>query len=99
VDFDFSVEKVRKLLSELNTTKAAGPDDVHPLILAKAAEVLAYPIATLFRRSLDDGKIPEDWRTARMTPAFKKGSRLLPNNSRPVSLTSVLCKVMEKTCA
>ncbi len=35
------------------------------------------------------------WKQPNVTPIFKKGSKLKPSNYRPVSLTSVLCKVME----
>jgi len=45
--------------------------------------------------SMDCGCIPQDWKQAIVCPIFKKGSRKLPSNYRPVSLTSVCCKVME----
>jgi hypothetical protein len=46
---------------------------------------------------LDDGEVPEAWREANVAPLFKKkGSRLIPGNYRPVSLTSVPCKLLEK---
>ena len=95
-DFDITVEKVKKLLSKIDPGKAAGPDDIHPLVLSKSADVLALPIIILFRCSLDEGTFPDDWRTARVTPIFKKGGKLSPNNYRPVSLTCILCKTMEK---
>ena len=95
-NIDIPVEKVKKLLRSLRTGKAPGPDGLHPLILSKAADVIAKPITTLFRRSLSEGSIPGDWRLANVTPIFKKGSRLCPNNYRPVSLTCILCKLMEK---
>lgn len=94
-DFEISVEKVRNLLLTLNTHKASGPDGLHPLFLSKAADALAYPFAKLFRTSLDEGKIPEEWRKAKICPIFKKGSKLLANNYRPVSLTCIMCKLME----
>ena len=48
------------------------------------------------QKSLNTGVVPRDWRTANVTPIFKKGSRSAPGNYRPVSLTSVCCKVMEQ---
>ena len=90
------MEKVKKLLSGIDSGKAAGPDDIHPLVLSKTADVLALPVTILFRRSLDEGTVPNDWRSARVTPEFKKGSKLSVNNYRPVSLTCILCKIMEK---
>ena len=44
---------------------------------------------------MSEGCIPTDWKIANVTPIFKKGSKLKPDNYRPVSLTSVICKVME----
>ena len=53
-------------------------------------------VATIMQRSLDTGLVPGDWKRANVTPIFKKGSRAAPGNYRPVSLTSVCCKVMEQ---
>jgi hypothetical protein len=47
------------------------------------------------RQSLEEGLVPEDWRTANVTPVFKKGAKTDPGNYRPVSLTSVSCRLME----
>jgi len=41
------------------------------------------------------GKVPDDWKRANVTPIFKKGSKADPGNYRPVSLTSVCCKMLE----
>ena len=49
----------------------------------------------IFGRSLAEGEIPDEWREANITPLFKKGSRLAASNYRPVSLTSICCKLME----
>ena len=50
----------------------------------------------MFRKSLDDGKIPDDWRDSNVTPIFKKGSKADPGNYRPVSLTCGVGKSMER---
>ena len=59
------------------------------------AEELAVPIAILFRKSLDTGCVLRDWRTANISPLFKKGRRCQPDNYRPVNLTSQTVKVVE----
>ena len=41
------------------------------------------------------GKIPKKWKTAEVKPIFKKGSKTEAGNYRPVSLTSVVCKLFE----
>jgi hypothetical protein len=49
----------------------------------------------IFQLSLDTGNIPDDWREANMVALFKKGDRHQASNYRPVSLTSVSCKILE----
>jgi len=68
----------------------------HPRLFKECAHELAYPLYVLYRESLDDFNIPQDWKDRHMTPVHKKGSRADVGNYRPVSLTSVISKVMEK---
>ena len=70
-------------------------DGIPAILLAETAEELTVPVTLIFRKSLEEGHMPNDWRKASITPIFKKGNRSSPNNYRPVSLTSILCKVME----
>ena len=95
-DFDITMESVRKILSGLNRNKASGPDEIPPCILVDAAAELAKPITMLFERSLKSGQLPNDWKIAHVTPIYKKGNKAAVNNYRPVSLTCVICKTMEK---
>jgi len=60
------------------------------------ADVIAEPLSVIFERSWRTGEVPEDWRKANVTPAFKKGKKEDPVNYRPVSLTSIPGKVMEQ---
>lgn len=46
-------------------------------------------------KSLGEGSLPKSWKEAKVTPIFKKGRRQDRNNYRPISLTSVVCKIME----
>ena len=50
----------------------------------------------LFKQTLKYGRIPADWKTVFVSPIFKKGAKNLAVNYRPISLTSILCKLMEK---
>ena len=92
----FTVEDVLRELNRLNPRKSPGPDEVHPAILKALAETLARPLAALFNLSLAAGQIPDDWRAAIVCPLHKKGDRHSADNYRPVSLTSVISKVMER---
>jgi hypothetical protein len=64
-------------------------------VLKKLIDQVAEPLAEIMRTSLKEGVVPEDWRTANVTPIYKKGSKSDPGNYRPVSLTSVSCRLME----
>jgi hypothetical protein len=87
--------QVLKKLKSLKVVKSAGPDEIHPRILRELADHLATPMASLFQKSLDEGVLPHGWKEAVVSPIFKKGNRKLAENYRPVSLTSVVCKLME----
>ena len=53
------------------------------------------PLAHVFKMSLQEGIVPLEWKEANIIPLFKKGSRNKSVNYRPVSLTSVICKLLE----
>lgn len=91
-----SEASVLRLLNNLNPKKAPGPDGIHPLVLRKLAAVLAAPLAELFTQSMQSGRIPTCWKNAIVKPFFKGGDKHLPENYRPVNLTSVVGKVMER---
>ena len=86
---------VEKKMLKLKEDKAMGPDNIHPKLLVECAKELSYPIYRLFVFSLNSGTLPQDWKNARVSPIHKKGKRDLVNNYRPVSLTSVICKLLE----
>jgi hypothetical protein len=95
-DIDIEVEVVKKLLKTLDESKSQGPDELHPKILKEMAEELAGPMSCVFRKSINEGVVPRQWKQANVTPIFKKGKKQRKENYRPVSLTSIACKVMEK---
>ena len=94
-DINMSPEVVRKRLEALNRFKGSGPDNIHPHVLKETAASVSVPLSMIFKESLEVGETPEDWRSANVTPIFKKGDRNDPANYRPVSLTSQVCKVLE----
>jgi len=94
-DINFDEQDILKLLSRLRADKAAGADDLTPRFLLYIKHNISYPLYLLFRKSLDEGDIPENWRCANISPIFKKGNRNHAENYRPVSLTSQVCKIFE----
>lgn len=93
VSFDAGVLSER--LAKLDRYKSRGADGVSPYVLKECSTAFAIPLFFLFERSISEGVLPNAWREANVTPLFKKGSRLDPSNYRPISLTSVVCKIME----
>ena len=86
---------VLKLLKNLKPHKAPGPDNITPTILKETAREIAPALTLLFQASIDQQTIPKDWKTALITPIFKKGDRSKASNYRPVSLTSICSKMLE----
>ena len=73
----------------------AGVDGIPPKQLKEIVEQISTPLAKLFNLSLEEGIVRLEWKEANITPLFKKGSRNKPKNYRPVSLTSVVCKLLK----
>ena len=86
---------VFKLMSKINENKATGPDGIPGKLLKLCAKELTPVFTILFQASLDQGIVPEDWKLANIVPLFKKGDKKNPENYRPVSLTSIPCKLLE----
>jgi len=88
-------ELILKALTKLKVDKSPGPDNIHPMVLREAATEVVEPLTMIFRKSLSQGELPEDWRKANISPIHKKGPKDEAGNYRPVSLTSVVCKLLE----
>jgi len=72
------------------------PDGIHPRVLKELADVMAGPLSIIHQRSWESGEVPADWKLANVIPVYRKGVREDPWNYRPVGLTSVPGKIMEK---
>ena len=92
-------DHVLSLLRGLDPHSSMGPDGLHPHMLKQCADAVATPLHLIFKRSYEEGEVPSLWKTSRVIPIFKKGSRYDPLNYRPISLTSVCCKLMERAIA
>ena len=66
---------VLKLLENININKAPGPDQIPGRLLRIVADEIYEVLTILFQSSLDNGSVPEDWKTAFITPLFKKADK------------------------
>jgi len=64
-------------------------------MLIKITDEISVFLAEVYNKSLQTCDVPEKWKLANATPIFKKGKRSSAANYRPVSLTIILCKVLE----
>lgn len=83
-------------MKEVNINKAIGPDLVPNVILKNCADVLSKSITFLYNKSLELGCLPNKWKLANIVPVFKSGDKNNIINYRPVSLLSVVSKILER---
>ena len=92
---EITEKMVKNKIEKLKPHKAQGLDGINPRVIIEMKDWIAKPLADLMNKSLRDERLPQDWKDALVTPIFKKGSRSIPGNYRPVSLTSIVCKLTE----
>ncbi|XP_065667798.1 uncharacterized protein LOC136088072 [Hydra vulgaris] len=95
---DITIDRniVLKHLNMLDGNKSIGDDNIIPFVLKECATSMAVSLTLIFQLSIKSGKVPASWLRADVTPIYKKGSRTDSAIYRPISLTSVPCKRMEK---
>ena len=94
-DINITEEMVLKKINKLDTAKTPGPDGIHPRVLKEIASSIAPALTILYNNSLKSHCVPDDWRSAIICALFKKGNKTDPGNYRPVSLTCIICKILE----
>ena len=67
------INGVTKLLSDIKPYKLSGPDGIPAFLLKEVALPLAPPLILVFQASLNQQKLPSDWKVAHVVPVFKKG--------------------------
>ena len=93
---DISVEDTKTVFSKLSSGKAPGPDGLKPKTLKVCAEELSYIFTYIFNLSIFSTSIPVCWKTSSVIPIPKKNKVSSMNDLRPVALTSVAMKCLER---
>jgi len=70
-------ETVKKKPLKLQEDKAQGPDNFHPAVLCNCADTLSKPLSMIFNKSMQEGILPEDWKSETVCPIFKKVTRVI----------------------
>ena len=85
-----------KAIDHIKVSKSQGPDNIYLKLIKETKSALKKPLKLLFTKSLEEEKIPISWKKANVTAIFKKGEKSKAKNYRPISLTSVPGKLMER---
>ena len=94
-NFTISQDTVIRYIDRLNPFKSPGPDNFYPKVIKECKQELVLPLSDIFNQSLKEGIVPVDWKTANVTPIHKKGDKSDPGTYRPVSITSIVGKLLE----
>lgn len=91
----FEPAGIINIIENLKISSSAGIDEINVKILKNTKELSSVILAKIFSQSLSTGILPHDWKVGKIVPIYKNGDKSSPLNYRPISLTSVSCKLME----
>ena len=96
-DIEITEGDIEDKLQEIGEKKSGGPDGVRPALLHRLGKSIFLPLKIIFEKSLANGEIPIEWKEARIQPNYKQsGDPEKVVNYRPISITSTVCKILEK---
>ena len=95
-NISFSPVFVARALCKVKLSNSCGPDGLTSVLFNKLSKSLAHPLSLIFESIISIGKVPDEWCSAIVTPVHKGGLASIIFNYRPISLTCVASKVIER---
>ena len=74
VDIEVAEKTIIEAIKDLNKNSSAGSDDVPAVLMTKTKFTVAKPLKIILRKSIDEGKVPDVFKMANITPIHKGGS-------------------------
>ena len=96
---EYTPGKVRAAIKKLKAGGSCGPDGYPPMLFKRTADCIAEPLSLMFTSLMSVSKIPMEWSHSIVTPVYKNGAASNVSNYRPISLTCVACRIMERVIA
>lgn len=91
----FSADGISSLIKNIKLSSSCGIDEINSKLLKNITDTIVPYLHLIFSQSLSTGDLPNDWKIGKVVPVYKAGDSNSPLNYRPISLTSIPCKIME----
>ena len=96
IEMVFTPNSVLESLNSFKSSKAVGPDGFSAFFYKEIKYEICKPLSLIFSLSFNTGVLPTCWKISHVIPIYKKGNAADPVNYRPIALTSLPCRIMEK---
>ena len=92
----FTEKDIEKIIQNLDSNKAHGHDMISIRMLKICGKSIIKPLLMIYKKCLEKGRFPNEWKKANVVPVHKKNDKQLLKNYRPISLLPICGKVLER---